>query len=86
MRRYLVVVEGGRNGENYSAYSPDVDGCVAAGESIEEVLQLIYEALQMHIAAMVRAGDELPDESVVAMYMAIPEPLFSPSARALETA
>jgi predicted RNase H-like HicB family nuclease len=74
MKRYLVVVEGGKDGENYSAYSPDVDGCVAVGETMEEVLQLMYEALQMHINAIVRDGEELPEESVSAMYMVIPEP------------
>jgi len=73
MKRYLVVVEGGQNGENYSAYSPDVDGCVATGDTMDEVLQLMYEALQMHIDAMIRDGEELPEESVSAMYMAIPE-------------
>ena len=74
MKRYLVVVEGGQNGENYSAYSPDVDGCVAAGETMDEVLNLMYEALQLHLGAMARDGEELPEESISAVYMAIPEP------------
>jgi predicted RNase H-like HicB family nuclease len=74
VKRYLVVVEGGRSGENYSAYSPDVDGCVAAGETLEETLELMHEALRWHIEDMVERGEELPEESVTAVYMAIPEP------------
>jgi predicted RNase H-like HicB family nuclease len=73
MKRYLVVVEGGQNGENYSAYSPDIDGCVATGDTMDEVLQNMYGALEMHISAMIRDGDELPEESVAAIYMMIPE-------------
>jgi predicted RNase H-like HicB family nuclease len=39
MKRYLVVVEA--SGDNYSAYSPDVPGCIAAGDTVEKVLDLI---------------------------------------------
>jgi len=74
MKRYLVVVEGGRGGENYSAHSPDVLGCVAAGETLEETLELMHEALRLHIEDMVQRGEELPEESVTAVYMAVPEP------------
>jgi predicted RNase H-like HicB family nuclease len=74
MRRYLVVVEGGQNGENYSAYSPDVDGCVATGDTLEEVIENMYGALQFHLEGMALDGEELPDGSVTAVYLAIPEP------------
>jgi predicted RNase H-like HicB family nuclease len=74
MKRYLVVVEGGQNGENYSAYSPDVDGCVATGSTVEEVLRLMHEGLRIHVEDMLRQGQELPEESVTAVYVAVPEP------------
>lgn len=74
MRRYLVVVEGGQNGENYGAYSPDVDGCIATGATIEEVLQLMYEGLQFHLEGMAMEGEKLPEGSVTATYLSIPEP------------
>jgi predicted RNase H-like HicB family nuclease len=74
MRRYLVVVEGGQNGENYSAYSPDVDGCVATGDTLEEVIENMYDALQFHLEGMALHGEEIPDGSVTAIYLAIPEP------------
>jgi predicted RNase H-like HicB family nuclease len=83
VKRYLVVVEGGQNGENYAAYSPDVDGCVATGDTMEEVLRNMYEALEMHIGAMVRDGDELPEESVSAVYMMIPVKDSAPAPQGL---
>ena len=47
MARILVIIE---NGENlYGAYSPDVPGCVAVGDTREEVEQLMKEALQEHL-------------------------------------
>jgi predicted RNase H-like HicB family nuclease len=73
MRRYLVVVEGGQ-GENYSAYSPDVLGCVATGDTLDEVIQNMYEALQFHLEGMALDGEELPEGSVTAVYLAVPEP------------
>ena len=45
--RYLVVVEKGSS--SYGAYVPDLPGCVAAGESREEVLSLIREAIALHL-------------------------------------
>ena len=46
-RRYTVVIESGE--QNLSAYFPDVPGCVAMGDSIEETLQLAKEALELHL-------------------------------------
>jgi predicted RNase H-like HicB family nuclease len=74
MRRYLVVIEGGQNGENYSAYSPDVEGCVATGDTLDAVIQNMYEALEFHLEGMVMAGEELPEGSVTAIYLAVPAP------------
>lgn len=74
MRRYLVVVEGGQDGENFSAYSPDVTGCVATGDTLSEVIQNMYDALQFHLEGMAIDGEEIPEGSVTAVYLAIPEP------------
>ena len=57
--RYLVLVEKGET--SYGAYAPDVPGCGVAGESPEEVLDLIKEALQIHLESMARDGDPMPD-------------------------
>lgn len=66
MQRNLVV-EGGQDGENYGAYSPDVPGCVATGDTIDEMIQNMYEALLFHLEGMALHGEELPDGSVMAL-------------------
>lgn len=47
MHRFLVVIEKANN--NYSAYSPDLPGCVATGATREEAEKNMYEAIEMHI-------------------------------------
>lgn len=54
--RYAVVVEKGKN--NYSAYVPDLPGCVAAAETREELLELIQEAIDLHLESMREAGED----------------------------
>jgi predicted RNase H-like HicB family nuclease len=63
MYKYLVIVEQGPN--NYSAYSPDVPGCVTAGDTVEETLNNFREALQMHIEGILEDGDAIPPASSV---------------------
>jgi predicted RNase H-like HicB family nuclease len=72
MKRYLVVVEW--SGGNYSAYSPDVPGCVAAAETVEEVLDLMQDALQQHLEELALQGEDIPEGSVIATYLSVPEP------------
>lgn len=54
--RYAVVVEKAEN--NYSAYVPDLPGCVAAAETREELLELIQEAIDLHLESMREAGED----------------------------
>lgn len=56
MRKFLVVIEPA--GENYSAYSPDLPGCIATGASREEAEQNIREAIVFHLEGL--AADDLP--------------------------
>lgn len=56
--RYLVVIEEGL--ASFGAYVPDVPGCIAAGESREEVLQLIEEAVEFHLEGIRALGYQLP--------------------------
>ncbi|MFH1605014.1 MAG: type II toxin-antitoxin system HicB family antitoxin, partial [Pseudomonadota bacterium] len=56
--RYLVVVEKGPS--SYGAHVPDVPGCIAAGESKEEVLSLIREAIEFHLEALKLEGHPIP--------------------------
>ena len=59
--RYPVVIEG--EGTDYGAYVPDLPGCIAVGDSSEEVLSLMRGALRMYLAAMVKDGDPIPKPS-----------------------
>ena len=56
--KYVVVIEKGES--NFSAYVPDLPGCVAAGDTIEEVEALIRGAMEMHIAGLREDGITLP--------------------------
>lgn len=59
--RYLVVVEQGAT--SFGAYVPDLPGCVAAGDTREEVLRLIREAIEFHIEGLEQEGKPVPQPS-----------------------
>lgn len=67
--RYMVVVE--RGGEGFGAYVPDLPGCIAAGETREEVLLLIREAIELHLEAMREEGSAVPEPSSSSEYVEI---------------
>jgi predicted RNase H-like HicB family nuclease len=56
--KYMVVVEEGPT--SWGAYVPDLPGFIAAGESREEVLQLIQEAIEFHLEGLKEEGESLP--------------------------
>ena len=56
--RYAVVIEKTDNG--YSAYAPDLPGCVAAGDSRAETARLIREAIALHVQALKEQGHPPP--------------------------
>ena len=56
--RYAVVIE--RSGNNFSAYAPDLPGCVATGTTMEETESEIREAIGFHIAGLREDGLPLP--------------------------
>lgn len=60
MTRYLVVYEQAEDG-GWGAFSPDVPGCVACGDTQAEAERLMGEALPMHISAMREAGQPVPE-------------------------
>ena len=60
---YPVILEKGDT--SYGSYVPDVPGCVAVGETPEETLRLLQEALQEHLELMQRDGDIIPNPSSV---------------------
>jgi predicted RNase H-like HicB family nuclease len=58
-RRYLIVIEGAE-GENFSAYAPDLPGCVATGATREEVEREMRDAIALHIEGLRDEGSRFP--------------------------
>ena len=67
--RYAIVIEKGPN--NYSAYAPDLPGCVAAAETMEETEQLIREAIEFHIEGLREDGQPIPEPSSKVDYVEV---------------
>jgi predicted RNase H-like HicB family nuclease len=63
-RRYLIVIEGGGEA-NYSAYAPDLPGCVATGATLEECEGEMREAIAFHIEGLRESGQPVPEPSRV---------------------
>jgi predicted RNase H-like HicB family nuclease len=68
-RQYLIVIEKSKNG--FGAFSPDIPGCVAVGDTRREVKELIREAIQFHLEGLKEDGLELPRPSSKAEYLSI---------------
>jgi predicted RNase H-like HicB family nuclease len=67
--RYMVIVEQGENG--IGAYVPDLPGCVAVGETKEEVLRLIGEAVELHLEGLREDGLPIPEPSSSSEYVEV---------------
>ena len=61
--KYAVVIEKGP--DSYGAYAPDLPGCGVAGETREEALQLIAEAIKLHLEALAEQGLNAPPASSI---------------------
>jgi len=69
MQKFLIVIE--KAEENYSAYSPDLPGCIATGETVEEVEKNMYEAIKMHLEGMKEDNINIPSSTAIAEYMVV---------------
>jgi predicted RNase H-like HicB family nuclease len=67
--RYAIVVEKGES--NYSAYVPDLPGCVATGDTVDETLREIREAVAFHIEGMRADGLPIPEPSSRVEYVEV---------------
>jgi predicted RNase H-like HicB family nuclease len=65
--RYAVVIE--KTARNYSAYVPDLPGCVATGATVAEVETALREAINLHIAGLIEDGDPVPAPTSIAEYL-----------------
>lgn len=72
MYRYLIVIE--RGDHNYSAYAPDLPGCITTGSSYEEVQKNMVEAIRLHLKGMIEDHEPIPVPQTSAAYADVPLP------------
>ena len=69
MSRYLIIIEATDTG--FSAYSPDLPGCVATGRTRAEVESEMHDAIEFHIEGLRLAGEPVPEPRSQAAYCEI---------------
>lgn len=69
MYRFLVVIEKAKG--NYSAYSPDLPGCVATGVTREEAERNMHEAIEIHVRGLLEDNLPVPESNSFAEYIAV---------------
>ncbi len=65
--RFVMIIETGEN--NYSAYLPDLPGCIATGKTLEEVRKRMSEAIELHLEGMREDGLPIPRPTTLADYV-----------------
>jgi len=60
MHRFLIAIE--KAGRNYSAYSPNLSGCVATGATREEAEERMHEAIELHVKGFIEDGLPVPKD------------------------
>ncbi len=78
MYRFLVVIE--KANGNYSAYSPDLPGCIATGKTIEDTERNMHQAIQMHVRGMLEDGLPIPETQSIAEYVVVSVPVAADAA------
>ena len=69
MRKYLIVIEKAES--NFAAYSPDLPGCVATGETRDEVHANMRDAIEFHLDGMREDGLEIPEPQSSAEFVEV---------------
>ncbi len=70
MYRFLIVIE--KANDNYSAYSPDLPGCVATGRTRDQVTRNMYEAIELHVRGLIEDQPPVPQSHSFAEVLAVP--------------
>jgi predicted RNase H-like HicB family nuclease len=70
MKKYLIVIE--KTGTGYSAYSPDLGGCVATGKTSNEVKREMQEAIAFHLDGIKRSGGPIAEPRTYSAYVEVP--------------
>ena len=82
--RYAIVIERGEDG--YGAYVPDLPGCTTTGDTVQEVLNNMCEAIVGHVGVMVDVGDPVPDPASLVDYVDVSIPILMPKSAAKKSA
>lgn len=69
MIKYPIIIE--KADRNYSAYSPDLPGCVSTGGTVEETLSRMREAIRFHVEGLKKEGLSIPEPSTQVRYIEI---------------
>lgn len=69
MNKYLIFIE--KYGNSFSAFAPDLPGCAAAGDTLDETEEMMRQAIQMHLEDMKMTGQPLPLPSAVFRYVEV---------------
>jgi predicted RNase H-like HicB family nuclease len=69
MRRFLIVIE--KANGNYSAYSPDLPGCIATGKTKNQTAKNMHEAIELHIKGLKEDHEPIPKSHASAEYIAV---------------
>ena len=69
MSKYLVIIEKAKR--NYSAYCPDLPGCVATGATKRDVERNIRSAISLHLEGLKAEGLSIPPQAAIAEYVAV---------------
>ncbi len=73
--RYAIVIE--KSDSNYSAYVPDLPGCITTGKTVEETVRNIREAVSGHLELLAETAQPIPDPAVLVDYVDVPLPVMS---------
>lgn len=65
--KYLIIIE--KTGTGYSAYSPDLAGCVSTGSTRKETEINMQEAIEFHLEGLQKEGCEIPEPSSTSAYV-----------------
>ncbi len=67
--KYLIIIE--KTNTGFSAYSPDLEGCVATGETKEEVEKTMHEGIEFHLDGRRQEGFEVPEPKSYSKYIEV---------------
>jgi predicted RNase H-like HicB family nuclease len=70
MKKYLIIIEETATG--FSAYSPDLQGCVSTGQTREEVEENMREAIAFHLEGLREEGQAVPEPHTYSAYVELP--------------